>query len=89
MVAVLGPAWVVEQIERVVQVRVIAIEVAAEDSFVDFDIAVVGIGMAETGVAAFESYAFFELERGRPVGGCYLIALAVNPGYWLWRRRRL
>ena len=62
--AVVGPPGFAVEIERLRHRAVVALEIAAQDGFVEGDVAGIRIGPAETRVASFDGHAALELERG-------------------------
>ena len=62
MIAILGSGWLPPQLIQLVYIKIIVSKVAAEDGFVEFDVAGVGIKLAEASVPALNNHATFELE---------------------------
>ncbi len=67
MIAVLGSGRLGQKVTRVVYINIISIEVAAENSFVCFNIPLIGVRLAKTSIATLDSHIIFEQERGVPL----------------------
>ncbi|MBA7680479.1 hypothetical protein ES703_88795 [subsurface metagenome] len=64
MVTIIASGWIAQRVFKINTIRIIPIEIPREDCLISVYIALIGVWLTKAGVAAFESYAVFELECG-------------------------